>query len=447
MTPTRATLLGLLLLATSARAADPPLQPPPGGIFGRDNLVAWCIVPFDSKKRGPEDRAAMLQRLGFKHFAYDWRGEHIPTFDAEVEALKRHGVALDAFWTPGELNADSRRILDLLGRHGIKAQLWVLLGVGEGPASPAEQARRVEAAAGKLKPLADEAAKIGCTLALYNHGGWFGEPENQVAIIARLKKLGATNVGMVYNLHHGHEHSARFAELLNLIMPHLRRPEPRRDGPGRRPRGRGRSSRSARGRSTSACSGRSRTRATRDRSASSATPTTTPRTGSATTSTASTGSSPSSTARPPARGRSRARPSRRRPAVVGLLSEARAHGDARRGAEVFASARFACLSCHKVAGQGGEIGPELTAAGACVPAEELVESLLWPKARVKEGYEAVAVETRDGRVRQGYRQSETAAEIVLRDPASGEVAKLDPRPGRGGPRGRQPDARGDSPRR
>ena len=51
-------------------------------------------MPFDSKKRTPEERAAMLQKLGFKHFAYDWRAEHIPTFDAEVEALKRHGVSL-----------------------------------------------------------------------------------------------------------------------------------------------------------------------------------------------------------------------------------------------------------------------------------------------------------------------------------------------------------------
>src|SRR5262245_34288462 len=46
-------------------------------LFVRDNLVAWCIVPFDSQKRGPEERAAMLQRLGFRHFAYDWRAEHI----------------------------------------------------------------------------------------------------------------------------------------------------------------------------------------------------------------------------------------------------------------------------------------------------------------------------------------------------------------------------------
>src|ERR1700722_9619887 len=90
-------------------------------LYSRDNLIAWCIVPFDSKKRTPEDRAAMLQKLGFKHFAYDWRSEHIPTFDAEVEALKRHGVALDAFWVaPGELNRESRIILDLLKRHAIK---------------------------------------------------------------------------------------------------------------------------------------------------------------------------------------------------------------------------------------------------------------------------------------------------------------------------------------
>jgi hypothetical protein len=90
------------------QANGPPTPADPRSVqqlYGRDNLIAWCIVPFDSKKRGPEERAAMLQRLGFKHFAYDWRTEHIPTFDAEIEALKRHEVSLDAFWVaPGELN-------------------------------------------------------------------------------------------------------------------------------------------------------------------------------------------------------------------------------------------------------------------------------------------------------------------------------------------------------
>src|SRR4051812_40766284 len=61
-------LLGLTLAA--AAVADEPKR---DGLFGRDNLIAWCIVPFDSKNRAPEERAAMLERLGFKHFAYDWR--------------------------------------------------------------------------------------------------------------------------------------------------------------------------------------------------------------------------------------------------------------------------------------------------------------------------------------------------------------------------------------
>src|SRR5689334_8025683 len=104
-------ILGILGRAAAGFAApDGPAPAAAGGpLFARDNLVAWCIVPFDTKKRGPEDRAAMLQRLGFRHFAYDWRAEHIPTFDAEIEALQRHGIALDAFWVaPGELNRESR---------------------------------------------------------------------------------------------------------------------------------------------------------------------------------------------------------------------------------------------------------------------------------------------------------------------------------------------------
>src|SRR5690349_15976541 len=99
-------------------------------LFARDNLMAWCIVPFDAKKRGPEERAAMLEKLGFKHFAYDYRAEHIPTFDAEIEACQRHGVSLDAWWFPTTLNDEARQILDTLKRHNLKAQLWVMGGGG-----------------------------------------------------------------------------------------------------------------------------------------------------------------------------------------------------------------------------------------------------------------------------------------------------------------------------
>ncbi|SVD95358.1 uncharacterized protein METZ01_LOCUS448212 [marine metagenome] len=29
-------------------------------VFARGNLLAWCILSFDARKRGPKERAAML---------------------------------------------------------------------------------------------------------------------------------------------------------------------------------------------------------------------------------------------------------------------------------------------------------------------------------------------------------------------------------------------------
>ena len=74
-------LLVSLALGLAAFAENPP------DIFARENLMAWCIVPYDGKKRGPEERAAMLEKLGLQHFAYDYRAEHIPTWDDELDAL------------------------------------------------------------------------------------------------------------------------------------------------------------------------------------------------------------------------------------------------------------------------------------------------------------------------------------------------------------------------
>src|SRR5438874_11451709 len=88
-------------------------------LFARSNVVAWCIVPFDAKKRGPEERAAMLERLGFKLFAYDYRTENIPTFNAEMDALQRHGVTLLAWWFPTTMNDEARVILDVLKKHNL----------------------------------------------------------------------------------------------------------------------------------------------------------------------------------------------------------------------------------------------------------------------------------------------------------------------------------------
>ncbi|MDX1925025.1 MAG: DUF6797 domain-containing protein [Pirellulaceae bacterium] len=186
-------------------------------LFRRDNLVAWCIVPFDSQHRTPEQRADMLVKLGIHQLAYDYRAEHIPSFDEELNQLKKHNIKLLAWWFPTELNAEAKLILSVLEKHQVHTQLWVT-GGGAATKTPEEQAARVEAEAKRLRPIAEAAAKIGCSVGLYNHGGWFGEPENQIAII---EKLNLPNVGIVYNQHHGHEHIERFAELLAKMKPHL----------------------------------------------------------------------------------------------------------------------------------------------------------------------------------------------------------------------------------
>jgi sugar phosphate isomerase/epimerase len=189
-------------------------------IFAPENLVAWCIVPFDARKRGPEERAQMLVQLGVKRLAYDYRAEHIPAFDAEVEAMKRHGVEFTAWWFPGTLNGEARTILAVIERHRIQPQLWVT-GSGTATKTPDEQQQRIDEEAARLRPIAQAAEPLGCKVALYNHGGWFGDPDNQIAIIERLQRDGLRNVGIVYNFHHAHGDIARFPELWKKMQPHL----------------------------------------------------------------------------------------------------------------------------------------------------------------------------------------------------------------------------------
>jgi sugar phosphate isomerase/epimerase len=200
--------LSVLLLASSAFAGEELWQPA--------NRVAWCIVPFDAKKRTPEQRVEMLKKLGFTKYAYDWRAEHLPSFESEIELLNKAKIELTAAWFPAGLNADAKTILGVLEKTKTKTCLWITMGDPD-PKNPKPEAK-VEAASRILAPIADAAEKIGCTIGLYNHGGWFGEPENQILILKRLAKK---NVGIVYNLHHGHDQVARLPELIKAMKPYL----------------------------------------------------------------------------------------------------------------------------------------------------------------------------------------------------------------------------------
>jgi putative heme-binding domain-containing protein len=80
------------------------------------------------------------------------------------------------------------------------------------------------------------------------------------------------------------------------------------------------------------------------------------------------------------------------------------------------------MACHAIGGAGGKLGPDLTSIGASAPADYLVESLLNPNAKIKEGYHSVLISTRDGQEHSGMIQRETATEVLMRDVANKEVS-------------------------
>jgi len=109
--------------------------------------------------------------------------------------------------------------------------------------------------------------------------------------------------------------------------------------------------------------------------------------------------------------------------VAEILADARTNGDPRRGAGVFSVATSACTSCHKVAGQGGMVGPELTTVAKCLSPEEIVESLLWPDRQVKPEYRGFAITTADGRGLLGIIKEDTSEAVVLVD-ATGQSHRI-----------------------
>ena len=180
-------------------------------VWARDQLQAWCIVPYDSQNRTPIQRAKMLHELGIKAYAYDFREVHIPTFDEEADVMKAEGIEIIAWWFPRQLNETARKILGVIERHGIKPDLWVSLINEIKPAdTAAEQTARVQEAADRIRPIATEARRLGLRVGLYNHGGWFGDPDNELLVMHRLQSEGFNNIGLVYNFHHAHPHIRNF---------------------------------------------------------------------------------------------------------------------------------------------------------------------------------------------------------------------------------------------
>ncbi|WP_084079348.1 phosphotransferase [Demequina sp. NBRC 110057] len=201
----------------------------------RARIAAARIVAYDLPDRTPTQRARMLHRMGLTRIVWDWREEHTLAFHEELDALAAHDVTVTGLWCPMPLPADDSELglidphvrvhLDEMTRRGLTPDLWTCVEFGDegrperlGTWVQREQVTRV---ASHLEPLTRRAADAGMRVALTNHLGWFGEPENQIEVIEELAGRGLTNVGLAYQLQHGHSHVDRFDSLMETMRPHL----------------------------------------------------------------------------------------------------------------------------------------------------------------------------------------------------------------------------------
>jgi hypothetical protein len=192
-------------------------------VFARSNLMAWCVVPFDSLERGPQERARMLKDLGISKLAYDWREKHLPTFPDELKALKENQIELKAVWlwisTPqaDQLDSANQVMFNMVKENNIKTDFWI--GIEKGFFEGLTDEEKLDKGVTAVTSLHNMAAAIGCTINLYNHGDWFGEPDNQIRII---EKSGLKDVGIIYSFHHAHSQIADFPARLNRMLPYLK---------------------------------------------------------------------------------------------------------------------------------------------------------------------------------------------------------------------------------
>jgi putative membrane-bound dehydrogenase-like protein len=91
-------------------------------------------------------------------------------------------------------------------------------------------------------------------------------------------------------------------------------------------------------------------------------------------------------------------------------------GKPERGRSLFQDLKgLACIRCHAVGKEGGAVGPELSSVGAKYPRDELIQSVLYPSARISSGYEPIVVATGDGRVLTGILKSDTPEALEIED--------------------------------
>ena len=100
--------------------------------------------------------------------------------------------------------------------------------------------------------------------------------------------------------------------------------------------------------------------------------------------------------------------------------ECLAGGDAKEGRIVFfEKVEASCVRCHKLADEGGEVGPNLTGIGSRQNREYILDSIVFPNKQIAQGYETLIVALKSGTAYAGIVKSETDGVLELNSPEDG----------------------------
>jgi putative heme-binding domain-containing protein len=100
--------------------------------------------------------------------------------------------------------------------------------------------------------------------------------------------------------------------------------------------------------------------------------------------------------------------------VAGLVAEVKESGNAARGELIYRNAQLQCLKCHAIGGAGGVVGPDLVSIGATAQVDYLIESLITPSSKIKEGFHSKLVLDDNGQQHTGVVVREDGQAVVLR---------------------------------
>jgi putative heme-binding domain-containing protein len=100
--------------------------------------------------------------------------------------------------------------------------------------------------------------------------------------------------------------------------------------------------------------------------------------------------------------------------TASLVAEVKEKGNPVRGESIYRAAQLQCLKCHSIGGAGGVVGPDLVSIGASAQPDYLVESLITPSSKIKEGFHSKLVLDANGQQHTGTVVQDDAQQIVLR---------------------------------